>query len=302
MGGAVTPTLGDTLWSGLQVLMAVAGALWLMFNGSEHVLKDDVRRKIGVWLAKDPHVATSWPETFITLFDRIFVPKKRITKGGWRPAFWRSCVASILAVSALALVFLPYMFPEKGARADTLNYYLTTMAMVVGLWIVLNIIPDYISIVETRLLLNVLSLSRNYIFLILILIFDFVITALIFFFGLSMFQFLFDLAVGAPLSIKGIFSNAYDITINSVDMIIFISDPTNIFGVFLYSTFLTSAWLWLYVLAALLVRGLNTAGAFKGWLGRWMDLEDKPLRSMGFSLIALSAAVYLVWAVWVMVV
>lgn len=84
-------------------------------------------------------------------------------------------------------------------------------------------------------------------------------------------------------------------------LFVFAGDINGIIGIFLYSTFITSLWIWLYVLGALFVRGLNAAGALKGRLGQVINLEDKPLSAMGSTLIALSTAIYLIWAAWMAV-
>lgn len=184
-----SPTLGDQLWSGLQVLMAVAGALWLMFNGSEHVLKDDVRRKIGAWLARDPHVATTWPETFITLFDRVFVPSERRERGGWRPGFWRSFGASLLGVLVLFTVFYAVSGHEHEIKFND-------FAFVIIFSVALNFVPDYFSLWETRWILKKLQTMKFVREAISYIIFDIFATFLVFLFSVSFWLFLFTILFG----------------------------------------------------------------------------------------------------------
>ena len=53
-------------------------------------------------------------------------------------------------------------------------------------------------------------------------------------------------------------------------------------GVFFYSTFLTSVWLWLYAASVLVSRVLLRMNNGVGFLLRVTDVERQPFRSMGF--------------------
>jgi len=65
-------------------------------------------------------------------------------------------------------------------------------------------------------------------------------------------------------------------------------------GIFFYSTFFTSVWVWLYALAGGLLKLAQALGV--AWRGlRWLlDIEQKPLRSMGLVANLLITLVYLV--------
>ncbi len=52
----------------------------------------------------------------------------------------------------------------------------------------------------------------------------------------------------------------------------------NELGMFLWTTYLTSVWLWLYALSGLLVRAIRGATFLRDHL----NVEEKPLSSMGF--------------------
>ena len=53
------------------------------------------------------------------------------------------------------------------------------------------------------------------------------------------------------------------------------------YGVFLYSTYFTSVWVWLYALSALAVRLVSSIGHVVGRLDRLLDIENKPLHTIG---------------------
>ena len=66
-------------------------------------------------------------------------------------------------------------------------------------------------------------------------------------------------------------------------------------GIFIYSTFLTSVWVWLYALSGFLVKGIAASRKGLHFLKRHLNLEEHPLRSMGFVLMFLVTAGYVVW-------
>ena len=53
------------------------------------------------------------------------------------------------------------------------------------------------------------------------------------------------------------------------------------FGIFFYSTFFTSVWLWLYVIAAIILKGLKYFGVIVEKAGTIFDLENKPISALG---------------------
>ena len=64
-------------------------------------------------------------------------------------------------------------------------------------------------------------------------------------------------------------------------------------GIFFYSTFLTSVWLWLYLAAGAAVR---VAGGFNvglRWLRGFTDLDEQPFRSLGFAAVLITTFIFL---------
>ncbi len=50
------------------------------------------------------------------------------------------------------------------------------------------------------------------------------------------------------------------------------------FGIFLYTTLFTSVWVWLYVGGGMILKFIQKIVPVR----RWFDLENAPLRSIGF--------------------
>lgn len=64
-------------------------------------------------------------------------------------------------------------------------------------------------------------------------------------------------------------------------------------GVFLYSAFFTSAWLWLYAAAALVSRLLLRMNSGVGFLLRATEVERQPFRSIGFVSVLIVSGLFL---------
>ena len=73
------------------------------------------------------------------------------------------------------------------------------------------------------------------------------------------------------------------------------SGTESFLGIFIYSTFLTSVWLWLYALSGFLVKAFARSRKGLHFLQKHLNVEEHPLRSMGFVLMLLVTVVYVVW-------
>jgi hypothetical protein len=71
-------------------------------------------------------------------------------------------------------------------------------------------------------------------------------------------------------------------------------------GIFFYSTYFTSVWVWLYVLSGFVVILGRYLGLGFGFLKRIFDIDNKPIRSLGYVSILLVTVVYLVAAPFVL--
>ena len=73
-------------------------------------------------------------------------------------------------------------------------------------------------------------------------------------------------------------------------------------SIFLWTTYLTSIWLWLYVGSGLLLRALSSVGWRAVFLRGYLNIQEKPLSAMGFVAGGLVACAW--WgtclATWVM--
>lgn len=167
----------------------------------------------------------TWAGHFRNLFDRVF-GKKHLSL----MCFTRSSVISILAVLLIYLFFSKIVgVLDRAPEGITL-----LKAIVLGTLI--NIVPDYISLLETRWLLKHIDRFKSFWSQILVLLVDVVITGVIIWIPINVIKYFLD---GTQVSI--------------VEMLAVFS----IYSVFFYSTFVTSVWTWLYFISCWVLKGFK---------------------------------------------
>ncbi len=224
----------------LYLPSAIASALvfyklvdWYLSN---HISQDQ-KESITLFLWGD------YDGTWIHNFrESFFVPifgKKHFT--------WRCFLASSffsLAFVAVLYLFFAHIVGISHRAPDRLSL---TQAILLGAAI--NIIPDYLSLWETRWILRRFEKVSSVIGQIGVLLFDAILTGLIIWLSITVFHWM----VGrSPLSLVELLA------------------AFSIFSLFFYSTFLTSIWAWLYCLSTWIVRLFK-----KKPLSR-LPIEDKP--------------------------
>ena len=268
-------------WFGLT------GGTWALFEYAETVVNPKLHKRLSGWLtAETPIQFSDWPGMFASGFDRVFSEKHL----SWR-CFYRSAIVSVFSV--FVVTFTLFLIPReaKGFECqDCLDSGLSLdkLLTVAITAVVLNILPDYLSLLETRLLLKWMSKMTTKI-QIPLLILDAVFTSLIFAVSLWVILPLAFEAMGlggwVNISLIGVFQiitqdlfrvTPYDLNIN----------------VYFFSTFSTSAWIWLFIGSGLIIRLLTAIGLSFRKIGTLFDVEKKPLRSMGFVSVVLVTGLF----------
>ena len=256
---------GLTADSGIEFYLmawgATTGGLWFMFEKAEKALSDESRGKVVGWLRQNELSAgiESIPAQFAFLFDRIF-GERHLT---WR-CFRRSAVvsaASLLTIlTALSVHTSSSQFPiGVGAKGWV------TIGLVVAL---VNILPDYLSLLETRWTLRLATEGRRTLSWVLAI--DLALT--------------FFLSAGSVLVVLTlIYSRLRGEGLDQA-MIYSLRDLLNdsTMAAALGSAFFTSVWLWLYAASVPRSRVLVRMNDGVGFLLRVTDVEKQPFRSLGF--------------------
>ena len=254
---------------------ATTAGLWFLFDKAESAMSARSRKQVAERLvvADLSGSIASAPQQFIELFDSIF-GDRHLT---WR-CFRRSSLASVVAV----VVSAPLAFQIGQIGGPMLvgvdgfgpGVVLLVPVMVVGA-ILMNLVPDYLSLLETRWMMR-FAVRSNWLLMALLL--DFLATSVIAF-GVWV--------LGATLIYNGVVLNLPGGGSASLGNLLGL---TVIVG--FQSTYFTSVWLVLYVLSVPVSRLLLRMNNGVGFLLRVTDVERQPFRSMGFVSVIIVSALF----------
>ncbi|MCA9687093.1 MAG: hypothetical protein KC457_33315 [Myxococcales bacterium] len=277
----------DQLIACLSIVAFVVVLFWL----GDRTLGREQRRELGGWLLDDlPAEARvdALPRTFIEWFDRLFRTRAVRVAGITLhlPRFGRSALASFLALVAAFVVWIA----NKGGLSQP-----PTSGTNIGLLLLLygsatvatNIIPDYLSLIESRYVLGRMSETRSLLGKLAWLAVDAVATCTIVFMFLWFSGWLLLplvpenslYAVGCLTRDNYDFARMVDITVAGLT---FSTPPGtlnyDVSGIYIFSSFFTSFWVWLYLGSSLLVRGAGLLPPLRSFLRRACRVDDFPLR------------------------
>lgn len=228
----------------------LSGALLSMTALAAKFLQPSKKESLALWLM-GAQSEDSWAKSFCDLFDALFGENHL----SWR-CIWRSALASLIAVT---LMFL--LMGSVGLYGLRLEEGLSLWT-VLGLALAVNLVADYISLLETRWLLGRLQHVRSVWLQILALLADLVISAAIIWTAIWLIT---------PL-LPGQETTTFAETLGLF----------SVYSVLFYSTFLTSVWSWAYILSTWLLR------VFTGLrLHNWIVVDTKPVTILGTTLAAL---------------
>ena len=143
-----------------------------------------------------------------------------------------------------------------------------------------NLLPDYISVMESRLLISRMKDGRG-IDVFICLILDFFLTTVIGIFAifiyLLFFPNLYELFLGPyPADPSSLMADIWMIFPSA-----FLLDRSyeGLFGIIIYTTYLTSAWIWLYAITIILVKTRGVMRPFR----KILPVKKRPFRSVGMA-------------------
>jgi hypothetical protein len=271
----ILSTVGTHIGVGIGLFLGVHR----FFAAVGDVLKEDTRLKIALWLldAKTAPAVEPWPATFAKVFDRVFGEKHL----SWK-CFLRSCASSLILATVTATY--TFGFQWRAVFLD-LHYLLPTFFLAAAL-------PDYISLLESRYVLSIAIRKKSQWLILVVLMLDFICTLYI------------ALAAAFLMGrIGALFSGAGDWADTGGMLGVVVLSPLSTAKLYLSSgvayafvpAFFTSIWLWLYAGAGFLLKGARRFDWLVNWMNAHMDIENKPLHSIGLVAGAIMALVY--WGV-----
>jgi hypothetical protein len=219
--------------------LAIAGSFYAGITWFGRHLSQDAKDTLTLWLWGE--YDSTWSHHFCNMFDTVF-GKRHLS---WQ-CFFRSSVASVLAVVLLYVLFAEIVGVMGGRALGNLSLW---QAVLFGAAI--NIVPDYLSLFETRWLLKRLERVRSVIGQLGVLLVDALFTGAIIWICINGFQLIRGNTVLSVIEILALFS---------------------VFSLFFYSTFLTSVWAWIYCLSTWFMRLFSRSA-----LRKILDVENKPV-------------------------
>jgi hypothetical protein len=272
----------------------LGGIVWKFFKHVGDALNEQTNREIARWLRVKKfetgiisEEADSWPYTFVKMFDRVFGEKHL----SWK-CFLRSSIASCIAIAITLLVTF---------AIHNLNWYVAKNIIeeahlgVVVILLVANVIPDYLSLLETRFLLGFACRSSSPVYLMGILTVDFIVT---------LYIALVSVTYGLSTVLASTYSGLSTGTLVNPRVLLNAFSPLELYlslkllnepgvaSLWFFPAFFTSIWLWLYAGSGYLLRAARRFDIGLDWFNRTFDIEKKPLQSIGLVAGALVAVLY----------
>lgn len=287
---AGTWIVGTQQHSGLLTgTVALAAFAFLLFRFAESDLSPGLKAIARRWFQPvEGKVEVSAIEAFNSMFEAVFGRRHF----SWK-CFWRSAVASTMA---FVLVYSSFSYISENFIADFMkitrkflggslqSFTHEYKAMLVSLYLA-NVIGDYVSLLETRLVLKFAQARRKLIGSMVLL--DAALTPIIFLCTFS-FTFALCMALFFPSDYFGSEDPLSSVLIELsfiIPLLVFVSIkefvPILIPGV--ATAFITSVWLWLALIFGPIVRlfvwsrrtGLTA-------VGRVLDAERRPFAALGY--------------------
>src|SRR5260221_4689213 len=241
----------------------LAGIVWKFFERVESVLKDETKKEIAFWLVgvKVGQKVEPWPRTFARVLDRVFGTKHL----SWK-CFWRSCVLSCVTLLVGTIIFGGYAFNRT---YFSFRFYALIVAEIVPQALGANILPDYLSLLKTRLLIGRIT-RMAWQYFIGLLVLDIFTSFCMFSAWIATVEKVV-LYIYPHQLIQSVFG---EIAGFEEPLLMLIASKASKDGrVYLVPLFATSIWLWLYAGSGFVLKAARRFDIGFQWLNRKFDIE-----------------------------
>jgi len=224
----------------------IASTLYTSMIFIEKHLSGDAKAHLGLWA--EGEYSSDWHVKFNKFFDFVFGEKHVSFK-----CFIRSACVSIITCYVLYF-FLAHVLQVIGKRTEDSIGLVATLS----LGIFLNVIPDYLSLLQTRWLLGKLKNFKTSIAHFAVFLIDVFLSSVIILVAILVYQLIRGEQPKSAVEILALFS---------------------VFSIFFYSTFSTSLWAWIYCVSAMLMAAVN-----KPWMKSVFYQPDHPMRLLALTI------------------
>lgn len=282
----------------LTTWLALVGSVWALFALAEEHIAEPQRVQITRWLrGQTPY----WPATFVAVCDSVFGPP---TLAG--AYVLRACIASHIA-AFLALCLSGVFYPgTSGLMLLVLFLYAPAL---VGSLALVNLLPGSLSLLVHRVLLQRVSdgpgPARVGAWLVLASATTGVLAVLACLLGLLVvfvsnqvhaFQRPVTWIIGYVESVLKGTAGGLSALQEAIRLqpVIMPGMAFPSFGIWFYTPFFPFVWVWLYLLAGVLIRGAAACGLMRASrrMPSLLDIDAKPLHTLGAVAVGMVSVVY----------
>jgi hypothetical protein len=287
-------------WLNSLTVVGIVASTAQAFDWFDGMLSDTARAALSRWLKNTPSDSDldSWAKVFPSLISSVFGPKALSPS-----CFVRSCVASIVGVLLLVLLTTRIgaiygMPPLIENRAIPYFFLFGSVA---------NFIPDYFSLLLSRYIVRLMAEKPTVRKTVGFLVVDFSLTALLSWLGLT-FAFTLLIALYALTLHEQVALQDFVHSLKTAQIVLLKSGVLALGfnqvgaardraepGIFFYSAFFTSLWVWLYVSSGFIVKALSKVFHLWNRAVPFLNIDKKPLTSMGRVAGLLLGALYAVF-------
>jgi hypothetical protein len=293
--GEITSVLQD--WGKFGNLAVLVSTTFAVFVFIERMSSKRVRADFAEYLqsqAMKEHSAVRLPADTLSVFEKVF--------GADHFSF--KCITRSILFSIAATTIMLTLMKMSDPYYHLSNFLNRTWIIYFAVYVSWSLIPDYLNLFKTRIVLKMLLQREvaNPIALLGILVADFVIGILVFAFGSTLANYSAYRATGSLLALFALFPSdftefwpaVYGIVLHSVASAVIVSlNPlSNFLGALFWAGMLPSVWLWLYVGATWLTRLIALSDPVLRFLVYFLDVKDHPIRSVGVIAAGVVGAAY----------
>ena len=288
-GGGTDPLAFLGTW-----ITIVVGLVSLFQKGGEAMTKES-QELVQDWLLQTDRVnqLSNWPDSFKSLFDAVFTEHHF----SWT-CFYRSALASAIVVTVFLLGMVGFGATTlRDIALEATDSVFIGFLSGIGLVVVINSVLDYISLFQTRWVIEYMARTSSTAAHSGFLMLDAILTASILVLSIGGTQITLA-TLGGGLEdtsvLRALFILMPEILYNLV------VEGGNPLRAIVFSTFLTSIWLWLYAIAGVTMR--SAIPLFRGvdWMSKFFDVENRPVQALGLMLAVLTTGVFLISAPFVL--
>ena len=281
------------LWKALGVGILIPGVFIFFLLRADGEVHHELRNRFAAFLlaAPEERASTGFISWFLDIFNLSF--EERILT--WK-FFLRSAVASLLSLITVLIVYA-IVIVEKLPDPSVLPIL---MGGILAFAIICNLFPDWISLIESKLIIQSMK-NQKFINVVGLLICDLVLTTAIILVSVAVFYFVVSWGSDAlgvypfgrgsgvdldfddilPLYLDGLTFGSSRLSEHSLNGLV---------GVYIYTTYFTSVWVWLYSIAVSLMR----IGGIMRPVRKILPVDKRPFRSVGLVMVIPTVLVSLI--------